>query len=281
MHSHLVHIVVGHPRKFLMDLLEENSRWSGCRFVGLPRHWSPVQRFSLFSKFTLLKSYLETGEVPLDAVILFTDAYDVLLVEHATTILEKFYAMGADIVFSAEASFYPSKDRDAIKAQFDIYNSKWRYLNSGGYIGYAWAVKELVDYCAHRLEIKDYELSTGPNDQSIVQEFFLQHRDSKSCRAYLDTAPRIFACLNTSHDDFVVAQSRVRTRESGAAISILHANAGKANLDVLTRYWSLIGGPTGNPRQHDLRLAAVGQQVLAYSANQRKLVPANLRILRL
>ena len=276
MPSGLVHITVGHPRRFLMDLLEENSRLMGCCFVPLPRHWSAAKPFTLFEKFGILRNYLSTGEVSLNDIVLFTDAYDVMLSEHADVIVEKFLATGADIVFSGESAFYPSEGRDSIRRQFEISDSKWRYLNSGGYIGYGWAVKKLVDYCAQRLEAGDYELSTGPNDQPIVQEFFLAHRETESCLAFLDTMPEIFACLNTSLDDFVVARSRVRGRRSGRTVSVLHANAGKANLEVLTNYWSLVCGATGTPGQHDLRIATANGQVLGYNAEQKKLVPVGL-----
>jgi len=275
MASGLVHITVGHPRRFLMDLLEECSHLMGCRFVAIPKHWSAAKPFSLFEKFAVLRSYLDSGEVGLDDIVLFTDAYDVLLAEHGDTIVEKFQATGADIVFSAESTFYPSEGRDSIKQRFEVYDSKWRYLNSGGYIGYGWAVKALVDYCAHRLDTKDYELSTGPNDQPLVQEFYLAHRDSSSCRAYLDTAPEIFASLNTSFDDFVVSRSRVRVRKTGRTVSVLHANAGKQNLDSLVRFWALQSGAASAPGQFDLRIATIGDQVLGYSPEQRKLIPVD------
>ena len=61
MPSGLVHITVGHPRRFLMDLLEENSRLMGCCFVPLPRHWSAAKPFTLFEKFGILRNYLSTG----------------------------------------------------------------------------------------------------------------------------------------------------------------------------------------------------------------------------
>ena len=145
MSQELVHVTVGYPRNSFMDLLKESSHWNGCRFVGLPQHWGSA-RFSMFAKETMVKAWLETGDIDMDSVVLFTDAYDVLIVEHASAILEKFHATGADLIFAAEPNFFPTvpDGRDAAKAQFDAVDSTWRYLNGGGWIGYAWAVKFMV-----------------------------------------------------------------------------------------------------------------------------------------
>ncbi len=141
MSHELVHITVGYPRTPFMDLLKESSEWNGCRFVGLPQHWGSA-RFVMFAKETIVKAYLETGDIDMDSVVLFTDAYDILIVEHASTILEKFYATGADLIFAAESNFFPTTPdgRESAKAQFDACESTWRYLNGGGWIGYAWAI---------------------------------------------------------------------------------------------------------------------------------------------
>ena len=71
-------------------------------FLLFPRHWSAAKPFTLFEKFGILRNYLSTGEVSLNDIVLFTDAYDVMLSEHADVIVEKFLATGADIVFSGE-----------------------------------------------------------------------------------------------------------------------------------------------------------------------------------
>jgi hypothetical protein len=269
MFEELVHIAVGYPRNDMMDLLEASSQLNGCRFIGLPKHWH-AGPFWMPDKVTLVKTYLDTGEIDLGSVVMSTDAYDVVIAEHASVILEKFRATGADILMGVEASFHPAKGRDPVKAQFDVFESKWRYINGGGYIGYGWAVRQLADYVTRRLESKDYDYHE-PNDQALQQQFFLAHQNSRELRVRLDTGCDIFCCLNSSTDDFVVSRSRVRHHNEHNTVSVLHANGGKHNLDVLTRYWSLIGGATGG-RSHDLRLATVDGAVLAYHPMSRKLV---------
>jgi hypothetical protein len=172
MSQELVHVTVGYPRNSFMDLLKESSHWNGCRFVGLPQHWGSA-RFSMFAKETMVKAWLDTGDIDMDSVVLFTDAYDVLIVEHGSAVLEKFYATGADLIFAAESNFFPTEPdgRDAAKAQFDTSESTWRYLNGRGWIGYAWAVKQMVDDISAWVASKNYDPSWENNDQPFLQEF--------------------------------------------------------------------------------------------------------------
>jgi len=274
--NELVHVTVGYPRIGLMALLEASSIRSGCRFVCLPRRWGVGQTFTLFTKLTLLKSYLDSGDVGLDQVVLFTDAYDVLVVEDSGQILEKFWRSGADIVFSGESNFYPAEGRENIRAEFDKLDSKWRYINSGTYIGYVWALKRLVDYCVERIGAGDYDRTKAPNDQPIVQEFFLNGLNSDECRMLVDVEPEIFCCINASSDDFAVSKSRIRRAATGRSVSILHANGGKYNLDILERYWRMIEGDGKAARFHDLRVATVQGQPLKYDPESKKLVPTHI-----
>jgi hypothetical protein len=276
MAQELVHITVGYPRTPMMDVLEASSLWNGCRFVALPRHWGSAG-FSLVTKVEILKSYLETGDVDMDSVILFTDAYDVLLAEHGSVMLEKFYATGTHIVFSAEPNFWPTAPdgREASRARFDEYDSTWRYLNSGCWIGYAWAAKLMLDDVHNSLINKNFEPAWGLNDQPLIQEYFLNNRHSKTCRLGFDTGPDLFCCLISHTDEFVIDRSRVRAKRTGRPISVLHANGNKENINILGRYWKLCGGAEGVARLHDLRVAVMDDKVMAYNAETRKLVPSH------
>jgi hypothetical protein len=231
----------------------------------------------MFAKETMVKAWLDTGDIDMDSVVLFTDAYDVLIVEHASSILEKFYATGADLIFAAEPNFFPTvpDGREAAKAQFDAVDSTWRYLNGGGWIGYAWAVKLMVDHISAWVASKSYDPSWDNNDQPFLQEYYLSHRASNSLRVMLDTGPDFFCCLYSHVEEFVLRNSRVRTRQSGKPMSVLHANGDKRNLNILPRYWTLCGGNRGIARLHDLRVATIGGQLLGYDPESLKLVPSH------
>lgn len=272
MSPQLVHVTIGYPPTPMMELLAASSRRSGCRFVVIPRHWW-ARSFVLLNKISLLRSYLDTGDVDLDGVILFTDAYDVLLTEHSGRIVDKFLATRADILFSAEANFFPAEDRNAVKVQFDDCQSKYRYLNSGGYIGYGWAIKDMLDYCTHRLET-GVQGSLAVNDQPLVQDYYLERRSSTQCSVLMDTRPDIFCCLADAEEDFSITRSLIHHKSQGGTISVLHANGNKAKLDILRRYWAMVGGVSGGGADHDFRVATCNGSFLAYHPGLRKLVLA-------
>ena len=269
MPNRLNHVSIGYPRRDFVDVLEGSSKWNECRFIFMPRHWGATP-FGVINKVTVLKAWLESGEIDLGEVVLFTDAYDTLLVQNSAQILQKFYSFNADLIISAESHFWPTEGREEVKDQFEIYESKWRYLNSGGYIGYAWAIKAMVDYCAERLASGDWDFSK-PDDQALTQRFFLANRHGQECRVRLDIEAEIFASLNTSVSDFVVSRSRVLRRSSGVPTCVLHANADKGNLDILHRYWALVGGPTQKLRDYDLRLVGAEGKYLSYDVDAKRL----------
>jgi hypothetical protein len=278
MSQELVHVTVGYPRTPFMELLEASSLWNGCRFAVVPRYWGSAP-FNLFTRVQILKSYLETGDVDMDQVLLFTDAYDILLAEDGGTMLEKFYATGAHIVFSAEPNFWPTTPdgREASKAKFDEIESPWRYVNGGCWIGYAWAAKMMLDDICAAVANHDYDPSWGANDQPILQDWYLRNRHNAVLRLALDTGPDLFLCLISHADEFIVDRSRVRSRRTGKPVSVLHANGNKENINILSRYWKLCGGAAGVARLHDLRVATIGDQILGYHAETRKLVPSHPR----
>jgi len=87
-----------------------------------------------------LKAFLET--VADDEVVLFTDGYDVIFVASAEEILLKFRKFGKSIVFSAETNCWPDPDLSARYGQ--SHSTIYRYLNSGGFIGEAGAIKKML-----------------------------------------------------------------------------------------------------------------------------------------
>ncbi len=90
-------------------------------------------------KYELLNKYLDS--IPEDDIVIFVDAYDVILLETKDEILNRFYSYQSPIVLSVEIppeipiiQYLYNK----IFAKCENYN-----INSGLYIGYAWALKRL------------------------------------------------------------------------------------------------------------------------------------------
>ena len=104
--------------------------------LGLGAPWR-----GLASKIDLLKEYL--AEVPPTDLVLFVDAYDVLLLADAKLMIKRFNTLKAPVVFSAEYTCAPDKGLSLLYAHNTT--MQFSYVNSGSYIGYVSNVRTMLD----------------------------------------------------------------------------------------------------------------------------------------
>lgn len=90
-------------------------------------------------KDELLQDYLE--EANNDDIILFTDGNDAVFTAPEAEILAKFKQANSDLVFSAETECWPDV---ALAEKYPSVSGPYKYLNSGGFIGRAGLIKELL-----------------------------------------------------------------------------------------------------------------------------------------
>jgi hypothetical protein len=91
------------------------------------------------AKDELLRLYLR--RLPSSAVVLFTDAYDTALLAPAEAILAKYLGFGAPIVCTAERNCWPD---ESLSKYFPASPTAFRFLNTGGFIGTAGALRDLI-----------------------------------------------------------------------------------------------------------------------------------------
>jgi hypothetical protein len=153
-------------------------------------------------------------------IICFIDAYDVLVFSDETEIVEKFLSFNCNLVISSELNCYPEK----YKKQYDeiIYkpnddetdkpiqkvSTQFKYVNSGGYIGYKHAIYDLL-YWKEEEEMRIICQEGG--DQNYVTEYFLEHmKDSKCC---LDMKQRIFQSFyKVEFGEFEMIRGRIHNK---------------------------------------------------------------------
>jgi len=115
----------------------------------------------LFSKFDAFKEFIET--VDPQEILIFVDGYDVVQKRTDLTNFEtKFIEMGADIVFSSEVYCWPNP---WIAYQFPPGKGPYRFPNSGTFVGYAGAIKRMLEWDKYRL---------NHDDQGYVHDFYLR-----------------------------------------------------------------------------------------------------------
>ena len=142
-----------------------------------------------------------------NTLILFTDSYDVICCGSPEEVVNKYEKMDHKIVFAAEKYCWPDKE---LSKQYPEVSSKYRYLNSGGFIGWA---NDIVDILTN---VEDEE-----DDQLYYTRLFL-NKD----KIMLDNYCEIFQTLNGIDKDLDInyKTSRIHNKIFDTYPIILHGN---------------------------------------------------------
>ncbi len=111
-------------------------------------------------KIHYLREELKSWPELEDHIVMFTDSYDVVFCASPQEILKKFRSFQSELVFSTEKTCWPD---ESIMDQYPQVDTEYKYLNSGGFIGYANRI----------LEIIDTEISIEEDDQLFYSKIFL------------------------------------------------------------------------------------------------------------
>jgi len=152
-------------------------------------------------KINLLKEELASiAEEKEDLIVMFTDAYDVILTADADHILKLYRSFApARIVFSAEGFCWPDA---GLAERYPEVDKGYRFLNSGGFIGRA---KDVAEMLTHE------PAADTDDDQLYYTKIFLNKDLRRRWSISLDTTAKIFQNLNGA-----VGDVGLRFRESGA-----------------------------------------------------------------
>lgn len=180
-------------------------------------------------KVNLLKDDLEQYKDRDDLIIMFTDSYDVVLLAEADEILEKFRRFDANIVFGAEGFCWPDV---SLKDKYPEIVSGKRFLNSGGFIGFAKDIFAIVN----QTDIKDLD-----DDQLYYTNLYLDKEFRDKHRIKLDHKADIFQNLNGASGEVELAfdddYPRLLNSMYDTKPIVLHGNGpSKRILNTLTNY---------------------------------------------
>ena len=192
----------------IINLASPNKTWSGYK-----------------DKIVGMKRFLEQC-APTD-IVCFTDAYDAIC---ALPILEeirsRFVATNTDVLFSAETSCYPWPH---VSYLYKYTPSPYRFLNSGGYIGYVWALQIVLGH-----DMKD-----SPCDQSYFTYVYLNHinapREHKQpYRFKLDHECTLFQTFyGIPWDHFLVDDTgRFHNIRMGTQPCLIHFNGNQGDMTI-------------------------------------------------
>jgi GR25 family glycosyltransferase involved in LPS biosynthesis len=155
---------------FSFNNLGKNVNWRGTDMSGPGGG----------QKVNLLKSYLD--QLPDHDVVLFADGYDVFVNDVLEEITRRYLEFKCKVLFAAEEWCWPD---EGLMDSFPQSHTKYRYLNSGLFIGRVDELKKILSK-----PIEDYE-----DDQLYYQKQFL----SGEFDIRLDYESYVFQC----HDSIV------------------------------------------------------------------------------
>jgi hypothetical protein len=103
-----------------------------------------------------------------DDIVCFIDAYDVLVNNTYLEILDRFKSCNCEVLLGAELNCYP----DIYINRFPNTTTKYKYINSGGYIGYKRAIQKIFEWKSME-EI--YNICRNGGDQTYFIEYYLNN----------------------------------------------------------------------------------------------------------
>ncbi|KAK5602740.1 Procollagen-lysine,2-oxoglutarate 5-dioxygenase 2 [Crenichthys baileyi] len=180
-------------------------------------------------KVRLLKEAMENLADQEDLVVLFVDSYDLIFAGGPEEILRKFQQVNHKVLFAAEGMIWPDK---RLADKYPLVRSGKRYLNSGGIIGYAPYVNNIVS---------QWDLHDNDDDQLFYTKIYLDPLKRKSLNMTLDHKCQIFQNLNGAVDEvllkFGTDRVRVRNTAYNSLPVVVHGNRNtKMYLNYLGNY---------------------------------------------
>ncbi|TRY64766.1 hypothetical protein DNTS_027664 [Danionella cerebrum] len=125
-------------------------------------------------KVRWLKKELQKHKDKLNTVIMFVDSYDVILASGPEELLKKFSRFSHRVIFSAEGFCWPDQ---RLASKYPAVHHGKRYLNSGGFIGYAPDLYEIV---------QQWKYKDDDDDQLFYTHIYLDKEKRRKFNITLD-----------------------------------------------------------------------------------------------
>ena len=165
------------------------------------------------SKFGMKLKYLleYVKSLKRNDIVLFTDAWDVIIVGDCSEIIKKYKSFKKDIVIGAEKYCWPDW---FLFYKFNYFNSKFPYVNSGGIIGKAGVIKDLLE--------KYYKGEDIIDDQRLWIKIYLENKS----KIALDEKAEIFLnTLYTKKEDIIYEDNLLKYKPTNTNPILVHAQS--------------------------------------------------------
>uniref|UniRef100_A0A9L9PXC2 Procollagen-lysine,2-oxoglutarate 5-dioxygenase 2 n=1 Tax=Homo sapiens TaxID=9606 RepID=A0A9L9PXC2_HUMAN len=143
-------------------------------------------------KVRLMKEVMEHYADQDDLVVMFTECFDVIFAGGPEEVLKKFQKANHKVVFAADGILWPDK---RLADKYPVVHIGKRYLNSGGFIGYAPYVNRIV---------QQWNLQDNDDDQLFYTKVYIDPLKREAINITLDHKCKIFQTLNGAVDEVVL-----------------------------------------------------------------------------
>lgn len=176
------------------QMIGEGKNWKGGNMERGPGGGQKINE---------LKNYIQTMD---NELILVCDTFDLIPLSNEKEILTKYFSLcpHQEILFSGEIFCWPDKD---LKSCYSG-SSKYRYLNSGGFMGYSNDIFNLL----HESVLND------DDDQRFFTKKYLS-----SGKIIIDSNCEIFQAMNGS-TDLILHKNRIFNKHTKSYPIFLHGN---------------------------------------------------------
>lgn len=206
------------------------------KILGLGQEWTggPAENGVLLKpggaqKINLLKDELSTYPDLGNHIILFTDSYDVLFLDEPKEIVRRFRNLESPVVFSAEKTCWPD---ERLSEKYPLTMSEYRFLNSGGFIGYGDHINEIINKVSVG---NDYD------DQLYYTERFLESLEGNK-NTILDHQQELFQTLGDAVNDVKIIDGQLKNTITNTNPIIVHGNGGSYVKDYLEKIYNEVFG---------------------------------------
>ena len=165
----MLHIFTYCTNKENVKLLEHTAQLKNIRLNIVYESQSEYKGY--INKIFKIREAIQNENILENDIILFVDAYDVLCFANSEQeIIDKFHSYHCDLLMGVELNSYPYGYDD--KYPSTNHRTNYKYINSGGFIGYQFAIMQLYSWKPNDEII---HICSDGGDQTYFIQYYLAH----------------------------------------------------------------------------------------------------------